>query len=53
VIGVLLLREMRGVYWLWQDIKLNLSAVTWLVFAVYLHARMAQGWKGGGRRCCW
>jgi len=46
VVGVLMLQQMKGVYWLWDDIKLTMSAVTWLVFAVYLHARMAQGWKG-------
>lgn len=46
IIGVLMLQQMKGVYWLWDDIKLTMSGVTWLVFAVYLHARMAQGWKG-------
>jgi ABC-type transport system involved in cytochrome c biogenesis permease subunit len=45
-IGVLMLQQMRGVYWLWNDVKLNLSGVTWIVFAVYLHARMVRGWKG-------
>lgn len=31
--------------WLW-DPKITASIVTWLIFAAYLHARLAQGWKG-------
>jgi ABC-type transport system involved in cytochrome c biogenesis permease subunit len=34
-----------GKYWQW-DPKETASLVTWLVYASYLHARIAFGWKG-------
>ncbi|MCX6647599.1 MAG: cytochrome c biogenesis protein CcsA [bacterium] len=34
-----------GKYWQW-DPKETASLVTWLVYAGYLHARIAFGWKG-------
>lgn len=34
-----------GSYWSW-DPKETWSLVTWLVYALYLHARMVKGWYG-------
>lgn len=34
-----------GTYWNW-DPKETCSLITWLVYAVYLHARLLKGWKG-------
>ena len=35
------------------DPKETWSAITWLIYAIYLHARYLAGWKGGGGRRCW
>jgi len=35
-----------GAYWSW-DPKETWSLVTWLVYAAFLHARLARGWTGG------
>ncbi|MDF5721671.1 MAG: c-type cytochrome biogenesis protein CcsB [Rhizonema sp. PD37] len=37
--------EAWGTYWSW-DPKETWALVTWLVFAVYLHARITRGWQG-------
>jgi cytochrome c-type biogenesis protein CcsB len=37
-----------GSFWSW-DPKETLSLILWLIYLVYLHGRLAQGWKG--RRC--
>lgn len=34
-----------GRYWSW-DPKETASLVTWLIYAVYMHARLMRGWKG-------
>lgn len=34
-----------GTYWSW-DPKETWSLITWLVYAVYLHARFMKGWRG-------
>ncbi len=34
-----------GSYWSW-DPKETWSLITWLIYAAYLHARVARGWKG-------
>ncbi len=34
-----------GTYWSW-DPKETWSLITWLVYAIYLHARFMRGWKG-------
>jgi cytochrome c-type biogenesis protein CcsB len=34
-----------GTYWSW-DPKETWSLIVWLIYAAYLHARIAQGWKG-------
>ena len=37
--------EAWGSYWNW-DPKETWSLITWLVFAIYLHLRLTQNWKG-------
>ena len=39
-----------GSYWRW-DPKETWAAITWLVYAGYLHMRITRGWKG--RRAAW
>lgn len=39
-----------GSYWSW-DPKETWSLIVWLIYAAYLHARIARGWKG--RRAAW
>lgn len=34
-----------GTYWGW-DPKETWSLITWIVYALYLHARLVKGWKG-------
>ena len=34
-----------GTYWGW-DPKETWSLITWIVYALYLHARLVRGWKG-------
>ena len=34
-----------GTYWGW-DPKETWSLITWIVYALYLHARLQRGWKG-------
>ena len=34
-----------GSYWSW-DPKETWSLITWIVYALYLHARVVKGWKG-------
>jgi len=45
VIGVIWAYSTQPRGWI-LDPKIILSGVTWLVFVIYLHARMASGWKG-------
>lgn len=40
----------RGSYWSW-DPKETWAAITWLVYAGYLHMRIIRGWKD--RRAAW
>jgi cytochrome c-type biogenesis protein CcsB len=37
--------EAWGSYWSW-DPKETWALITWLVFSVYLHARITKGWEG-------
>jgi cytochrome c-type biogenesis protein CcsB len=37
--------EAWGSYWSW-DPKETWALITWLVFAIYLHARITKGWEG-------
>lgn len=34
-----------GTYWSW-DPKETWSLITWIIYALFLHARFARGWKG-------
>lgn len=43
--GAVWANEAWGAYWSW-DPKENWALVTWLIFAIYLHARLIKGWTG-------
>lgn len=48
--GAIWAEQAWGRYWGW-DPKETWSLVTWLVYAIYLHARFTRGW--GGRKAAW
>ena len=39
-----------GAYWSW-DPKETWSLITWIVYAIFLHARLSRNWRG--RRAAW
>nr|YP_009104996.1 heme attachment to plastid cytochrome c [Watanabea reniformis]AIT93554.1 heme attachment to plastid cytochrome c [Watanabea reniformis] len=43
--GAVWANEAWGSYWSW-DPKETWAFITWLVFAIYLHARITKGWVG-------
>lgn len=43
--GAVWANEAWGSYWSW-DPKETWALLTWLVFAIYLHTRLNQGWSG-------
>ena len=45
--GAVWANEAWGSYWSW-DPKETWALVTWLIFAIYLHARITKGWVGEG-----
>jgi cytochrome c-type biogenesis protein CcsB len=45
VSGAVWANEAWGSYWSW-DPKETWAFITWLVFAIYLHARITKGWVG-------
>ena len=45
ITGALWAQSAWGGYWNW-DPKEVWSLITWLVYAVYLHLRLMQGWRG-------
>jgi len=45
VLGALWADIAWGKYWSW-DPKETASLVTWLLYAVYMHARIMRGWRG-------
>ena len=45
VAGAVWAKQAWGAYWSW-DPKETLSLVVWLVYAVYLHARLVRGMRG-------
>jgi len=47
VAGMIWAKQAWGAYWSW-DPKEVLSLVVWLVYAVYLHARLVRGLRGTG-----
>lgn len=50
VTGAIWANEAWGRPWSW-DPKETWSAITWLLYASYLHARVTRGWRG--RRAAW
>lgn len=45
-IGIMWAKAEWGVYWKFNDPRLMLSALTWLIYAVLFHQRLFLGWKG-------
>ncbi len=45
ITGSIWAQQAWGVWWSW-DPKETSSLVTWLIYAVYLHARFNSGWQG-------
>lgn len=45
VSGAVWANQAWGSYWSW-DPKESWALITWLVFAIYLHARITKGWTG-------
>jgi cytochrome c-type biogenesis protein CcsB len=43
--GAVWANEAWGAYWSW-DPKESWALITWLTFAIYLHARLIKGWTG-------
>ncbi len=43
--GAVWANQAWGSYWSW-DPKESWALITWLVFAIYLHARITKGWNG-------
>lgn len=43
--GAVWANEAWGAYWSW-DPKESWALITWLTFAIYLHARLIKGWNG-------
>ncbi len=50
VAGAIWANEAWGRYWGWDPIE-TWSLITWMIYALYLHARMLLGWRG--RRSAW
>ncbi len=45
VTGAIWAEQAWGRYWAW-DPKETWSFITWIIYAVYLHARISKGWRG-------
>ncbi|MBI5207750.1 MAG: c-type cytochrome biogenesis protein CcsB [Candidatus Firestonebacteria bacterium] len=45
IIGVIWAQQVIGSYWNW-DPKEVTAFVTWLIYAIQLHTRIASGWRG-------
>lgn len=45
-IGVLWAKSVWGAYWMFNEPRMMLSALTWLIYAVFLYQRVFLGWKG-------
>ncbi len=50
VAGAIWANEAWGRYWAWDPIE-TWSLISWIVYALYLHARLLLGWRG--RRSAW
>ena len=49
-LGLLLAKELRGTAWDWGH-KETWSMITWFLYAILIHGRLASGWKG--RKAAW
>jgi len=45
IFGAIWAKYAWGTYWGW-DPKETWALVTWIIYALYLHARLSRGWKG-------
>lgn len=45
ILGAIWGHEAWGSYWFW-DPKETAALITWLIYIVYLHARLIAGWRG-------
>ncbi|MFZ5633483.1 MAG: c-type cytochrome biogenesis protein CcsB [Bacillota bacterium] len=50
ITGAIWAERAWGAYWSW-DPKETWALITWIVYAVYLHARVTYGWRG--HRAAW
>jgi len=50
ITGAIWAERAWGTYWSW-DPKETWALITWIIYAVYLHARFTYGWKG--HRAAW
>lgn len=50
ITGAIWAERAWGAYWSW-DPKETWALITWIIYAIYLHARFTRGW--GGRRAAW
>lgn len=48
--GMIWAKSAWGRYWSW-DPKETWSLITWVIYAVYLHLRLRQGWRG--KKAAW
>ena len=48
--GAVWANEAWGSYWSWDPIE-TWSLISWIVYALYLHARLTLGWRG--RKAAW
>lgn len=49
-LGLLLAKQIWGNYWNW-GYKETWSMITWVLYAILIHGRLASGWKG--RKAAW
>lgn len=45
ITGAIWAEQAWGTYWQW-DPKETWSLITWIIYSVFLHARLTRGWKG-------
>ncbi|MEG6616021.1 c-type cytochrome biogenesis protein CcsB [Peptococcaceae bacterium 1198_IL3148] len=50
ITGAVWAEQVWGRWWSW-DPKETWALITWIIYAVYLHARFAQGWRG--KKAAW
>ncbi|MCW3491138.1 c-type cytochrome biogenesis protein CcsB [Dethiobacter alkaliphilus] len=45
ILGAIWAQNVWGAYWRWEP-KEIWSVITWVIYAAYLHTRLASGWQG-------